>query len=153
MADREKELITRVAADDSKAFETLYNTYARKVYAYLHCKRIDDETAADILQETFLAAWRSAARYQGSAQPLTWLIGIARHKLADALRMRERTRTSPLEDFDRGHDPLKEHAEKLTLRSAVDALDEEQRELLHLVFTLGMSYAEASQTLEIPRER
>ena len=150
MAERETELVGLMASGDSKAFEELYNANARKVFAYLRSRNLDEEAAADILQDTFIAAWRGAARFQGMARPLTWLIGIARHKLADAVRTRERTRAAPLEDFDGRHDPLDGHAAKISLREAVGKLDDSQRELLHMVFTLGMSYAEAAQALEIP---
>ena len=101
MAERESTIISRMAGGDEKAFEELYNANARKVYAYLRSRNIDEETAADILQNTFLAAWRGAGRFQGGAKPLTWLIGIARHKLVDEIRVRERTRAAPLEAVER----------------------------------------------------
>jgi RNA polymerase sigma-70 factor, ECF subfamily len=150
MAERETELVSLMASGDSRAFEELYNTHARKVFAYLRCKNLDEQTAADVLQETFIAAWRGAARFQGNARLLTWLIGIARHKLADAIRLKERTRAAPLESVEHGDDPLEGHAARLSLREAVTRLDEGQQELLHMVFTLGMSYTEAAQVLEIP---
>lgn len=150
MAEREAAVLSRIAGGDEKAFEELYNANARKVYAYLRSRNIDEQTAADILQETFVAAWRSAGRYKGGAKPLTWLIAIARHKLADEMRARVRTRASPLNETVGGHDPIAEAGERLNLRQAVQALAEEQRELLHLVFVLGMSYAEAAEVLEVP---
>jgi RNA polymerase sigma-70 factor (ECF subfamily) len=150
MAEREAALLSRMASGDEKAFEELYNANARKVYAYLRSRNIDGETAADILQETFIAAWRSAGRFRGGAKPLTWLIAIARHKLADEMRLRERARASPLDEAAGGHDPIAEAGERLNVRQAVQALDDGHRELLHLVFALGISYAEAAQVLEVP---
>ena len=122
MAERESTLISRMAGGDEKAFEELYNANARKVFAYLRSRNIDEETAADILQNTFLAAWRGAGKFQGGAKPLTWLIGIARHKLVDEIRVRERTRAAPLETVTGGHDPTAENEERLTVRQAVQAL-------------------------------
>ena len=150
MAEREAQLISRMADGDEKAFEALYNAYSRKVFAYLRSRNIDEQTAADVLQNTFLAAWRGAARYQGGAKPLTWLIAIARHKLVDELRVRARTRAAPLETVTGGHDPTEANEERVSLRQAVEVLAEEQKELLHLVFVLGMSYAEAAEVLEVP---
>lgn len=44
------------------------------------------ETAEDLVQETFLAALRSAASFEGRSKAQTWLIGILRNKIADHLR-------------------------------------------------------------------
>jgi RNA polymerase sigma factor (sigma-70 family) len=150
MAERETALISRMASGDEKAFEELYNANARKVFAYLRSRNIDEQTAADILQNTFLAAWRSAGRFRGGAKVITWLIAIARHKMADEMRMRERTRAAPLESVTGGHDPTGQTEERLSVRQAVQSLGEEHRELLHLVFVLGMNYAEAAEVLEVP---
>jgi RNA polymerase sigma-70 factor (ECF subfamily) len=150
MAEREAEWIRRMAGGDEKAFEELYNANSRKVFAYLRSRNIDEQTAADVLQNTFLAAWRGANRFQGGAKPLTWLIAIARHKLADEMRIRERTRAAPLESVTGGHDPTGQTEERLSVRQAVQTLGEDHRELLHLVFVLGMSYAEAAEVLEVP---
>ena len=150
MADRDRSLVSRMADGDEKAFEELYNLYARKVYAYLRSRNTDEQTANDILQDTFLAAWRSCGRFQGGSEVLTWIIGIARHKLADAVRARERARAAPLEDEHAVPDTSAQTVERLTLHEALAGLDEEHRELLHMVFVLGMSYAEAAKVLEVP---
>lgn len=150
MAEREAQLISRMAGGDEKAFEELYNATSRKVFAYLRSRNLDEQTAADVLQNTFLAAWRAASRYAGGAKPLTWLIAIARHKLVDEMRVRERNRAAPLDAVTGGHDPTGQAEERLSVRQAVEKLGEEQQELLHLVFVLGMNYAEAAEVLEVP---
>jgi RNA polymerase sigma-70 factor (ECF subfamily) len=142
MAEREEE----------KAFEELYNANARKVYAYLRSRGVDEQTAADILQETFVAAWRGSAGFKGSAKPLTWLIAISRHKLADEMRTCMRSRASPLEGNEEaaGPDPIAQAHVRISVRQAVQTLEDAQKELLHLVFVLGMGYAETAQVLEVP---
>lgn len=142
--------IERIAHGDQPAFAALYERCAGPVYAYLRSRGLDEATAADALQDTFLAAWKGAVGYRGGAQALTWLIGIARHKLADAVHTRERHRAVPLEDLDRGEDALAGQAESLTLRNAVGTLDADAQELLHLVFVQGLNYAEAANVLGIP---
>jgi RNA polymerase sigma-70 factor (ECF subfamily) len=44
------------------------------------------EVAEDVVQETFLAAWKSAHRYAGRASERTWLLSILRNKIADHYR-------------------------------------------------------------------
>jgi RNA polymerase sigma-70 factor (ECF subfamily) len=142
--------IERIAQGDRAAFGALYERCASGVYAYLRSRGLDEATAADALQDTFLAAWNGASGFRGDARELTWLIGIARHKLVDSVRRRERARAAPPEQFDGACDPMAGQAERLSLRAAVDTLDDDARELLHLVFAQGMNYAEAAALLGIP---
>ena len=56
-------------------------------------KRVGDRDAAeDLVQDTFLAALRSATEFEGRSKVLTWLIGILRHKIADHMRKLARQR-------------------------------------------------------------
>lgn len=53
-------------------------------YALLQLR--DNELADDAVQETLLAAWQSAANFEGKSRIRTWLIGILKHKIADHWR-------------------------------------------------------------------
>lgn len=57
-------------------------------YALLRVHQAD--TAAEIVQETFLAALRSRGSFAGQSTERTWLMGILKHKLIDHLRARQR---------------------------------------------------------------
>jgi RNA polymerase sigma-70 factor, ECF subfamily len=65
-------------------------------YALLQLK--DNELADDAVQETLLAAWQSAANFEGKAGLRTWLIGILKHKIAD--HWRRSAREVVTADFD-----------------------------------------------------
>jgi RNA polymerase sigma-70 factor (ECF subfamily) len=60
------------------------------VYRFLHHRLDRREAVDDLVQEVFLAAWRSLDRFRGESEVRTWLLGIARHKLADHYRSRLR---------------------------------------------------------------
>lgn len=51
--------------------------------------------AADIVQETLLAAMKSHDRFAGASSERTWLLGIASHKLADHFRRAARVTSAP----------------------------------------------------------
>lgn len=53
----ESALIAKVKKGDYKAFESLYNSYFAKTYAFLHALRLGDN-AEDIIQETFITIWQ-----------------------------------------------------------------------------------------------
>lgn len=58
------------------------------LYQHALARVTDPETARDLVQETFLAAWRSAGRFAGKASERTWLTRILRHKIVDHYRKR-----------------------------------------------------------------
>jgi RNA polymerase sigma-70 factor (TIGR02943 family) len=58
----------------------------------------DAQVAEDLVQDTFLAAWKARARFQGESSERTWLVGILRHKIYDHFRERTRHPTESLDD-------------------------------------------------------
>ena len=52
----------------------------------------NEETAEDLVQETFLAALSAKSQYRGDATARTWLTGILRHKICDSIRKRSRNK-------------------------------------------------------------
>ncbi len=60
--------------------------YGDALYRYAVSRLRRPPEAEEAVQETFLAALQVRARFAGQAEPLTWLLGILRHKIADRLR-------------------------------------------------------------------
>lgn len=112
----------------------------------------DRPLAEDCVQETFLRAWRSRDRYDGSrASERTWLFSIARNVVTDALRARARlprigddteleTRTAD------AIDPL----ERLGILEGLARLSEPHRTALVAVHIEGRSYQELSDATGVP---
>ena len=69
---------------------TLYDRALPEVYGYLHRRCGDAATAEDLTSETFLAAVRAVQDDDATVIGVPWLIGVARHKLADHWRRRSR---------------------------------------------------------------
>jgi len=69
------------------AFRSFYDRTLPRVFGYVLNRCGGDRSLAeDLTQQTFVDAVRQRHRFDGRADPLTWLIGIARHKLADHYR-------------------------------------------------------------------
>ena len=89
VADHANELQIALASD--AAFDAWYGRTLPRVYAYLMSRGGHDAALAEELsQQTFVAAIAERGRYDGRADSVTWLCGIARHKLADHFRRLER---------------------------------------------------------------
>ena len=83
------ELHLALATDD--AFESWYRRTLPRVYSYLLSRCGNDPMLAEELtQQTFIAAIDRRSGYDGRSDTVTWLCGIARHKLADHFRVAER---------------------------------------------------------------
>ncbi len=93
--DRKHELA--VAFSDSARFRSWYDDAVNRVYAYLHARSgADVELAEELTQQTFVQAVRHWQSFDGRADSVTWLCTIARHKLADHYRERERQKRRQL---------------------------------------------------------
>ena len=73
------------------AFRAWYERSLPRVYAYLfhRCGR-DPELAEELAQQAFVDALRTRERFRGQSDAVTWVVGIARHKLVDHFRRIER---------------------------------------------------------------
>ena len=79
---------------------TWVDTHGAALLAYALPRVRDQQTAEDLVQETFLAALQ-AGNFRGDAQERTWLVAILRNKICDHFRRLARERTQPVgEDND-----------------------------------------------------
>jgi len=62
------------------------------LYGYAMSRLRDDELAADLVQETLLAAWKGRHNFKGDSSLRTWLTGILKHKITDHIRAEIRKR-------------------------------------------------------------
>ena len=81
-ADGDVALLRAAAAGDQVAVRTLVDDLGPIVYGFVYARVGGDEsTAADLMQETFLEAVRSASSFRGEAALSTWVCTIARRRL------------------------------------------------------------------------
>lgn len=153
------ELIAATATGDRAAFARLVERYQRPIHHLARALVRDRQHAEDVLQETFLAAFRSAASYRGDAPVSAWLYAIARHT---AYRLERRAREVASDDrsLERlGHEAgwgspdVELAASRAQLRdrleAALAALPAEDRELLTLRDGLGLSGEETAAALGV----
>lgn len=120
--------------------------------AYLAGTEIEAE---DILQETFLKAYKNLDQFEGKSNMYTWLYSIARNKSIDEFRKRkhESGRSSiPVEEFELESDEFtsKENKEEvLLLREAIAKLPEILRSIVVMKSIDGLSYPEISEVTGI----
>src|ERR671932_2561130 len=90
-AQTEEAVRRAVRAGDEPAFTALAERYRRELH--VHCYRMlgSFEDSEDLVQETFLRAWRGRATFEGRSSLRAWLYKIATNACLDALDKRPRT--------------------------------------------------------------
>lgn len=103
--------------------------------------------AEDILQETYLAAFRGFPELRNPDAFLPWILGIAKRKTMDWYRAQARRKEIPVEQLpERAADGPDDNAVEETL----DALPERDRMMLRMFYREMMSHKEISAALQIP---
>jgi RNA polymerase sigma-70 factor (ECF subfamily) len=94
--DDQDALVAAVRSGDEAAFALVVERYGRELQA--HCTRMLGSTpeAEDVVQETFLRAWRARSRFEGRATLRTWLYRIATNACLDAREGRARRGVGPV---------------------------------------------------------
>src|ERR1044072_4716870 len=83
---------------DREAFETVIRSTSRNLFAVAYGILQNREEAEDVVQDTFVKAWKSRWRVRDAAQLPAWLSTTARHRARDLARKRK---PEPLpEDFE-----------------------------------------------------
>lgn len=153
-------LIQAARRGDLEAFNQLVLTYQGQVYALAYRLLGDQDAAADVTQETFLAAFQHIAAFQ-RGYLRAWLLRIATNLCYDTLRRQKARPTSPLEALSTqpespesaGEGDPEAYAERRELareiQKALATLPPEQRLVVILCDIDGFPYAEAAQTADI----
>jgi len=108
---------------------------------------LSPDRADDLTQDTYLRAVRSLPRYRADAPALRWLLSIARHACADALRHESRQPQLSTELAEPSTPALDGAVDLLDL---VARLEPDRRAAFVLTQILGLSYAEAAEVCVCP---
>jgi RNA polymerase sigma-70 factor (ECF subfamily) len=91
----ELELVGKAAAGDDDAFKTLVDRHGRMVYSLAYRITGEASSAEDVVQETFIRAYRALHRFDGRATFATWVHRIATNAALDLTRYRQVRREVP----------------------------------------------------------
>ena len=159
--DPDAALLAEAASGDREAFDELVRRHRDAVYRWTRSITGRDDAAEDVLQETFLAAFRHAGSFEGRSSVRTWLLTIARNQARRRHRRPEpQPETEPSlerlglaagwgsEPTDpEGETSRAEQLERLT--AALGRLREEDRQVLVARDLEGLSGPETAALLDI----
>jgi RNA polymerase sigma factor (sigma-70 family) len=160
-AVRSDEELIVASREDPSAFRELYDRWAEPILAYFVRRVLDVEVAADLMAETFAAAYESRGRFQDVGRPGgAWLYGIARRKLSHFYRHRrvemQAARRLGMERAEIDQESAVQIAalvdrdeRRLSAQAALGRLSAAEREAVELRVIEELDYDEISSRLQI----
>ena len=153
----DSELI-KLFEDTSKreaVFRIIMKRYGAKLYSHVRTFFTSHEEADDIVQNTFVKAWRAMPKFRAESSLYTWLYRIATNEALTFVRNKKNKTTVSLDDDENfyqipGEDSSPHHSGEYIaarLKSAVEQLPEKQRVVFNMKYFEEMRYEEISDIL------
>ena len=147
------ELLEQIGNRDRDALGTLYERYGRRVFALAVRILNDPVSSEEVTQDVFMSVWRRGATYTSKKGKFTtWIFSIAHNRTIDELRKRRRDRSRTNDDID-DHlniesgdvspaDAAVAQSEYAKVRTAMETLPEEQKNVVELSYFKGLTQTE-----------
>jgi len=164
--DADLELVKRVQQGDKKAFDLLVAKYQRKISRLLSRMLREQSEVEDVMQETFIKAYRALPQFRGESAFYTWLYRIAINTARNWMTAQGRRPSSPnpnqnedgetFDDVDSLTDnntPESVYVSQeiaATVNATIEQLPEELRTAIVLREIEGLSYEEIAQAMDCP---
>ena len=138
------QLIRKAKAKDQDAFSSLIYFYMKDLYRVAISILMNDEDAADAIQDTILGCWEKLHTLKQEKYFKTWLTRILINHCYDMRKKQQRMTT--MEDYE---EPVAEDQYNVELKEALGQLDEKYRIVLLLYYGEGFKIKEIAQILEM----
>ena len=157
-------VVARVKAGDHDAFRHLVERHSRSIFRLAYRLTGHEQDAEDVVQETFLKAFREIRRFEARSSFATWLYRITVNCSHDLLRRRPRAGSRPslddpesrvaaeLADPSAAADPLRELASRRIderVRTAMNALSDQERSAFVMRHFEGLSIEDIGRVLDL----
>ena len=156
----DREVGRRFAAGEEQALALAYERWAGQIHGMAVRAFGPGPDAEDVTQQTFVSAWTGRAGYRPDKGPLPgWLVGVARHKIADTWARRDKQRreteaamselrATPAGPVTAGVDTAV--TDRLVVLDELDLLGQPQRGIIELAFFEDLTHAQIATRTGLP---
>lgn len=147
-------VLARAAAGDDRAFEEIVREYWRPLYHYVHRMVGDPGDAEDICQDVCINLHHGLRTFEDRSRFTTWLFQVAKHRVIDHLRSRERPLPTVIDDAvwlvgSPSPEPqLERREDQRALWAAIGQLNPDLKAALLCRDLVGLSYQEIAEVLD-----
>lgn len=156
-ADPESALDVRFIAGDERALEQVYRRWSPVVFTLALRSLGDRSDAEDVTQKTFVSAWTSRGSFDPTRARLsTWIVAIAKRRIADTHEARTRIRVlqEQLQRVTRPDDlvaaPDVDLGDTLLIANEIDHLEPEAQQVMRLAFFDDLTHQQIAERLGMP---
>jgi len=161
MGRTDEELVEACLAGEESAFDVLLGRWEKRIRGAIYRIVGSDDEARDLCQEAFLKAYKSLRSFKQEARFSSWLYQIALNLCRDRMRRRRGKTMVSLDELEEGGaampvagptalDLLQERDTSRLIAQAIEALPDEQREVIILKEYQGLTFLEIAQMLDVP---
>lgn len=152
---KDKELNIATGRDLEKSFADVVRTYQERLYWHIRQMVLVHDDANDVLQNTFLKAWKALDSFRGDSQLSTWLYRIATNETLTFLAQKRMRNVMSIDDTEdvlfnsmRADSYFDGDEAQLKLQQSILTLPEKQRLVFNMRFYDEMPYEQMSAILE-----
>ena len=160
-ADRLDQLVRQAKEGNAEAFQELYRAYGKKILNYVYRMTGSRDEAEDLMQDTFVLAYRKLKSLKENARFQSWLFRIAQNNVYQRYRNRppetesvESEETGEFADRESPTEPLRtpeqaflsQELEQI-IQTAIDDLPDKYRQVFVLSAIHKLSYREISEVM------
>ncbi|MDO4415655.1 MAG: RNA polymerase sigma factor [Erysipelotrichaceae bacterium] len=146
------DLLLKIGQNDESAFRKLYEQMSSAVFAYALSVVKNRADAEDIMQDTFLKIRAAAHLYEADGKAKSWIFTIVRNLCMMHFRENRRQIDTPADEMTYMEDLsfIEDHETRLTVRSVLKELNDEESQIIILHAVSGMKHREIASILNIP---
>ena len=158
MTETHKALMARIAArQDRAAFRALFDHFGPRIKAVMMKSGAEEALAEDLVQDVMMTVWRKVHLYHADRGSVSaWIFAIARNARINHLR---KGSSRPYEDVETmeivsdepgGEEITYQNERSTSVRSALEELPADQRQIIELAYIEDMSQSEIAEKLSLP---
>ena len=141
--------------EDEAALRGAYDAHAGELFGFALRSLGDRGLAEEVVQETFVRAWRSREKFdEGRGSLRTWLFAIARNLVIDAVRARNSRPAMNSPDNSEKTEVTEDHSEEalrgMLVSEALESLSEDHRFIINEIYYRGRKYSEVAEEIGVP---
>ncbi len=156
LSDEELLALFRAPGTKEKAFTSLINQYKEKLYWHIRRLVVVHDDTDDVLQNTFIKAWKALDNFRQDSKLFTWLYRIATNESITHLQKQKQIHRSNLSDATpmlenklRAEEYFDANRLEWKLQLAIQSLPEQQRVVFNLRYFDEMPYRQMSEILNV----
>ncbi len=150
-----EKLISLIATQDKDALSELYELTNKSVYGFAYSFLKNPQNAQDVMQEVFIKIYSSASTYESKGKPMAWILTITKNLSLMKIRSDKRFDSYDKQEEDGKYseeyseDFSKDSENKIILNDAMNALSDEERQIVILHAMTGLKHREIAEITEL----